>query len=264
MKIRKVMLLAALTAAIGSANLFAAFADEEDLKVGWQEEGSNWVYYENGSRVTNRLIYAEDGDGRGNTVCYYVDGTGVMVTNTTQEIDGKVYEFGEDGSWVAPYEGAPKGTISGNSFYNTWSNIRLDNMIGTVESDYVAEDQFTGEEFASIGSPKLTHDLYLTTSVAGDLEIYYADMRNKPNLDAATFASEIGRLTKGKNGQASAVTTVNIGGQDYSKITVTKKKRQTDYYCRKQENFMVVISTTGSVYDAGTMAGIVSGITVAR
>lgn len=76
MKLRKVLLLTAATAALGSMNVISAFADavvvEEDGSIrnsapaettegatdtesmlyGWTEQGSNWVYY----------------DGKGNTV----------------------------------------------------------------------------------------------------------------------------------------------------------------------------------------------------
>lgn len=263
MKLRKVMLVAALAAAIGSANMFAAMADEEDAKSGWEQSGSSWYYYENGQMVTSRWISSGD-DGRGNIVYYYVDGSGVMLANTTKTIDGTSYTFGEDGSWVAPYQGATKGTVSGSTFYNTWSNLRLENMPGTVDSEVAAEDQYTGGGFESIGSPKITHDLYLTTNTAGDLEIFYADMSSKPNMDAASFAAEFANLTKGKNGTVGEVSTVTVAGQNYSKVTITKKKRVNEFYCRKQDKYMVVIATSGSKYDTVYMEALVNSITTAR
>ncbi|MCI8454614.1 MAG: hypothetical protein HFE84_08390 [Lachnospiraceae bacterium] len=261
MKVRKMVLLTAMTAAFGSANLFAAFADEvdvESLKAGWEEQGGNWMYYENGNLVRDRLIWAEGGDGRGNAVAYYVDESGVLVSNTTKTIDGKSYTFGDDGSWIAPYIGATKGKVSGNSFANTWSNIKIPVFVGSVESDYEAEDMFSDTSYASIGNPKVTHDFYLTTNDSGDLQIFYADMSVKPSMDANAFAAELGNLSKGKDGQVSEVSAATVGGQNYAKVSIMKtnkrgKVRQTDYYCRKQDSFMVVICVEGSASDIADM-----------
>lgn len=277
MKLRKVMLLAMMTAAIGSMNMFAAFADgpedaaeeeaaavEESYQIGWVGSGSIWRYYDNSGNAVTGWIKADGGDGRGNEVWYYVDpSTGVMVYNETKVIDGVGYTFGEDGSWVAPTVKAPKGRLTGGSFYNTWSNLRIEQTIGNTETDREAEDQYVGEEYSAIGSPKLTHDLYMSTDF-GDLEIFYADMKSMPELDAATFASNLAGIEKGSKGTASAVETVTVANQEYSKVSVTGKKTTTTFYCRKQDGYMVVICTSGSIGDASAMADIVNSITTAQ
>ena len=82
MKLKKLVLLTAITAALGSVNLFASFADEveeEALQVGWVEvSAGNWQYFDTaGNRVVSKWIPAEEGDGRGNQVWFYVDGSGI-------------------------------------------------------------------------------------------------------------------------------------------------------------------------------------------
>ena len=50
MKLKKVMLMAALAAAIGSVNMVTAFADETasgETKYGWESDAkNNWRYYD--------------------------------------------------------------------------------------------------------------------------------------------------------------------------------------------------------------------------
>ncbi|MFR8165503.1 MAG: hypothetical protein ACLU8D_05440 [Enterocloster sp.] len=109
MKLRKVLLLTAATAALGSMNVISAFADavvvEEDGSIrnsapaettegatdtesmlyGWTEQGSNWVYYDGKGNTVKGWIKAEGGDGRGNEVWFYTDPeTGLMVANQTR------------------------------------------------------------------------------------------------------------------------------------------------------------------------------------
>lgn len=281
MKLRKVLLLATMTAAIGSIHVFAAFADEaespeaeqpaveESYQTGWVGSGSVWRYYDQNGNAVTGWIKAENGDGRGNEIWYYIEpSTGIMVANETKVIDGVGYTFGEDGSWVAPTPTAPKGKLSGGSFYNNWSNIRIPQVIGSCDTDMEAEEQFAGDEYAAIGNPKLTHDLYMSTDF-GDLEIYYANMKNKQDMDAAAFAAALGEVEKGTTGTLSAVENVTIANAPYSKITIERtskkgKKTTYTYYCRKLEGYMVVISTSGSSDDANAMADIVSNLTTAQ
>ena len=105
MKLKKVMLMAALAAAIGSVNMVTALADENETeaKYGWEGSGNTWRYYDSNGNLKSGWIKAEDGDGRGNDVWYYIDpSTNLMIYNTTRTIDGVSYTFSDDGSWVAP------------------------------------------------------------------------------------------------------------------------------------------------------------------
>ena len=120
MKLKKVMLMAALAAAIGSVNMVTAFADETasgETKYGWESDAkNNWRYYDKDGNLASGWIKSEEGDGRGNEVWYYIDpATHIMVSNTTRNIDGVDYTFGDDGSWVAPRTTAPKGHITGGN-----------------------------------------------------------------------------------------------------------------------------------------------------
>ena len=75
MKLKKVMLMAALAAAIGSVNMVTALADENETeaKYGWEGSGNTWRYYDSNGNLKSGWIKAEDGDGRGNDVWYYID-----------------------------------------------------------------------------------------------------------------------------------------------------------------------------------------------
>ena len=284
MKMRKVLLLAAMTAALGSMNMFAAFADvevvepgteeteaaaaDENLLLGWVQDGSEWRYYNtDGSAHTG---WVKESDGHGTEVWYYIDpATGLMLHSATRVIDGVSYSFNEDGSGVAPVATAPRGKLTGGSFYNTWSNLKIQQVIGTTTTDHEAEDLFADSAYAVIGNPKVTHDLYMSADF-GDLEIYYANMKDKPAMDAATFATELGKLEKGSNGQASAVETATVANQPYSKVVITKTNKKngkqyvTTFYCRKLDSYMVVICTSGSMSDSSALADIVNAMTTAQ
>ena len=266
MKLKKVMLMVALAAAIGSVNMMTALADEAEVetKYGWEGDGNTWRYYDANGNLASGWIKSEEGDGRGNDVWYYIDPTShLMIYNTTRTIDGVSYTFSEDGSWVAPVQTAPKGHITGGRYYNTWSNLCVPQIIGSAISDYDAAEQYTGSEYASIGSPTLTRDLYMSTDF-GDMEVYYLNMKNKQDMDAQTFANTLAGIEKGQKGQATAAETVTIANQQYSKVTVTGKKTTRAFYCRKQEGYMVVVQTTGRIKDAATLEGLVMAMTTAQ
>ncbi len=266
MKLKKVMLMAALAAAIGSVNMMTALADEAEVetKYGWEGDGNTWRYYDANGNLASGWIKSEEGDGRGNDVWYYIDPTShLMIYNTTRTIDGVSYTFSEDGSWVAPVQTAPKGHITGGRYYNTWANLCVPQIIGSAISDYDAAEQYTSSEYASIGSPTLTHDLYMSTDF-GDMEVYYLNMKNKQDMDAQTFANTLAGIEKGQKGQATAAETVTIANQQYSKVTVTGKKTTRAFYCRKQEGYMVVVQTTGRIKDAATLEGLVMAMTTAQ
>jgi len=266
MKLKKLMLMAALAAAIGSVNMVTAFADENETetKYGWEGDGNTWRYYDANGNLKSGWIKAEEGDGRGNEVWYYIDpATNLMIYNTTRTIDGVSYSFGEDGSWVAPVQTAPKGHVTGGRYYNTWSNLCVPQIVGSTINDYEAADQYTGTDYASIGSPSLTHDLYMSTDF-GDVEVYYLNMKNKPEMDAQTFANSLAGIEKGQKGQSTAAETVTIANQQYSKVTVTGKKTQRAFYCRKQGGYMVVIQTSGRIKDVAALESIVMAMTTAQ
>lgn len=261
MKLKKVMLMAALAAAIGSVNMMTALADEADAetKYGWEGDGNTWRYYDANGNLASGWIKAEQGE-----VWYYIDpASHLMIYNTTRTIDGVSYTFNEDGSWVAPVQTAPKGHITGGRYYNTWSNLCVPQIVGTAVSDFEAAEQYTGSEYAAIGSPSLTHDLYMSTDF-GDVEVYYLNMKNKQGMDAQTFANTLAGIEKGQKGQATAAETVTIANQQYSKVTVTGKKTSRTFYCRKQGDYMVVIQTTGRIKDAGSLDSIVMSMTTAQ
>lgn len=268
MKLKKVMLMAALAAAIGSVNMVTAFADETasgETKYGWESDAkNNWRYYDKDGNLASGWIKSEEGDGRGNEVWYYIDpATHIMVSNTTRNIDGVDYTFGDDGSWVAPRTTAPKGHITGGRYYNTWSNLCIPQIIGTTETKEDVGDDYIGSEYNAIGNPYRTQDLCMSTD-NGDVEIYYLDMKNKPDMDAQTFVNTLVGIEKAQKGQATQAAAVTIANQQYYKASVTGKKTTNTYYCRKQDGYMVVIYTNGRIKNASALDSIVMNITIAQ
>ena len=89
MKLKKVMLMAALAAAIGSVNMVTAFADETasgETKYGWESDAkNNWRYYDKDGNLASGWIKSEEGDGRGNEVWYYIDPATTLWSPTPQE-----------------------------------------------------------------------------------------------------------------------------------------------------------------------------------
>ena len=107
----------------------------------------------------------------------------------------------------------------------------------------------------------MTYDFSMSTDF-GELEIYYANMAKMPEMDAATFAAQLGNAEKGKTGQVGAVETVTVGGQNYSKVSITRtnkkgKHNETFFHMDKQESFMVILATSCTMSDAGAMADVV-------
>lgn len=268
MKLKKVMLMAALAAAIGSVNMVTAFADETasgETKYGWESDAkNNWRYYDKDGNLASGWIKSEEGDGRGNEVWYYIDpATHIMVSNTTRNIGGVDYTFGDDGSWVAPRTTAPKGHITGGRYYNTWSNLCIPQIIGTTETKEDVGDDYIGSEYNAIGNPYRTQDLCMSTD-NGDVEIYYLDMKNKQDMDAQTFVNTLVGIEKAQKGQATQATAVTIANQQYYKASVTGKKTTSTYYCRKQDGYMVVIYANGRIKNASALDSIVMNITTAQ
>ena len=244
--------------------MFASFADEveeEALQVGWVEvSAGNWQYFDTaGNRVVSKWIPAEEGDGRGNQVWFYVDGSGNMVANRTLTIDGTAYTFAEDGSWIDPsssYQGAPRGAFSNTTFSNSWSNIRLNfpTMSYSADLDELLgyEDYFNDDDFASVGKPKLTYDFMVETTSHGDtLELYYADMNAMPGMSSAEFAN--------------AMAAIYAKTDYYTKISLLNDVDfQKDLYCRKQDQYMVVLAATAEAGRMSALDNVIAGISAAR
>ena len=90
---KKKMLMLAMTAAMTMAMSVNAFA------AGWQKNDTGWWY---GTNADNSTWHSNgwqwvDGNGDGTAECYYFDGNGYILTNTTTP-DG--YQVNADGAWV--------------------------------------------------------------------------------------------------------------------------------------------------------------------
>lgn len=150
--LRAVLAAAAVSAAMG----MTAFAD------GWTQENGNWVYYSNGSKVTNEWKTSKDGgyyyldssgkmavnsfvdddryvasDGRMLSNCwrqigskwYYFDNSGKLVRNKSKQINGIYYFFDDSGcmstGWVQDSSGYWYycDPSDGHAYTNTWKNL---------------------------------------------------------------------------------------------------------------------------------------------
>ena len=149
----RVVLAAAVMSAAMSA---AAFAD------GWTQEGSTWVYYTNGYKVTNEWKTSKDGgyyylDGSGNMAVnsfvdddrfvgsdgrmvtsswrqidskwYYFDNSGKMIRDKSKQINGVYYFFDVDGAMATGWVQDGSGNwyycdpSDGHSYTNVWKNL---------------------------------------------------------------------------------------------------------------------------------------------
>ena len=280
MKLKRRFLLFAITLSMGAAAAFPAMAEpseeaeEHAVRFGWTEEDGRWYYYDaNGNRKTGWLE-AEGGDGRGNEVWYYLDGSGVMVANETRTIDGVSYTFGEDGAWVneKAYQGAPAGTMEVSTFTNNWSNIKITfpAMYYLADASELAsyEDYFQDDDYASIGKPKLTYDFQVETDGDGScLELYYADMSSKPDMTPAAFVQAMAEIYAKSDyfTVREAASDVTVGGQTYTKISlINDVDMRRDFYCRKQDSYMVVLAAYGESANAGSLETALAAIQTAH
>ncbi|WP_251501069.1 hypothetical protein [Otoolea muris] len=92
---------------------------------GWEQEGNNWKYNDNGTYATNGWKWI-DGDNNGIAESYYFDNNGYMLVNTTTP-DG--YTVNADGAWIvegeiqtqgaaANHGGAATGEVNHNAGYD--------------------------------------------------------------------------------------------------------------------------------------------------
>lgn len=63
---------------------------------GWEQEGANWKYNDNGTYAANGWRWI-DGNGDGVAECYYFDSNGYMLANTTTPDS---YMVNTDGAWT--------------------------------------------------------------------------------------------------------------------------------------------------------------------
>ena len=126
---KKGYLMAALAAAISLGSVMTSFA-------GWQlDTNGYWWQNDDGSYPTNSWQWL-DGNGDGVAECYYFDGNGYMLANTTTP-DG--YQVNADGAWVelgivrtrpaetpTPIETSENGSIPSGYNEDGISNIVID------------------------------------------------------------------------------------------------------------------------------------------
>lgn len=92
-----------LTAALTISSVMPAFA------AGWQQDAKGWWWKnDNASYPKNKWVWL-DGNGDGVSECYYFDGNGYLVTNTTTP-DG--CSINADGQWTENGQVKTKGAVS--------------------------------------------------------------------------------------------------------------------------------------------------------
>ncbi len=92
-----------LTAALTISSVMPAFA------AGWQQDAKGWWWKnDNASYPKNEWVWL-DGNGDGVSECYYFDGNGYLVTNTTTP-DG--CSINADGQWTENGQVKTKGAVS--------------------------------------------------------------------------------------------------------------------------------------------------------
>ncbi|MCB7317799.1 hypothetical protein [Lacrimispora sp. 210928-DFI.3.58] len=116
---------------VSNTNIDSTAAASQQGKDGWEKEGREWYYYENGEMVRNRLI-------KSGSNWYYVGSGGMLMRNTTITADGKEYRL--DSSGVAR-ENGERSTLSIDGHtkivsYTIGEDFPLD---GVITSNYKIE-----------------------------------------------------------------------------------------------------------------------------
>ena len=100
---------------------------------GWVQEDSGIYYYENGEKVTDKLLFWTNNSVNNAYGCFYLDNNGKMVTKAWKELknnDGKMvwYYFGENG---VAYSGGTYN-INGTNYYFTYESVLYSDSAGST------------------------------------------------------------------------------------------------------------------------------------
>lgn len=149
----------------------------------WQQDGSTWKYQQDDSTYAVNGWQWIDGNGDGTAECYYFDGNGAMLANTTTP-DG--YTVDASGAWTelgivrtkavvdtAPIQGGENNTIPTGYNEQGLSNVAIDILEHTREENAAKYGESKVEEDASY------FDVYYN-NLNFIVEYQYANMTEKP------------------------------------------------------------------------------------
>lgn len=165
MKLRTILLTAGLSVLFS----MQAFA-------GWvQVDNGQWIYEENGTQLTGQWL-------KDNGVWYYLGADGIMLANTTRNIDGVDYTFDASGKWLDPAS-AKTGVYDG-----VYKNIELKFSM-QVPAGIAYEIDEKGNLYLDSDS------IIMTTTSFPDLPSY-ANATELADLFTTELVSEIDYLVK--------------------------------------------------------------------
>lgn len=162
---KKRMFLAAATAALSMMFAGSAFAGT----YGWQQDANGWAWKTHGGNLSAGWHWI-DGNCDNVSECYYIDGNGYMLANTTTP-DG--YQVNADGQWVE------NGTVKTRLFAADLGDLHPE-----------ADDQLAANASAATGSGPVTdansiQKITFNTEVMDWLNTGYDTLNNFPNKTLA-------------------------------------------------------------------------------
>ena len=203
----------------------------------WREIDGNWYHFdENGYRQTGwQEIYSK--------WYYLMPDTGIMVADTTLEIDGVPYTFDASGAWIEKIL-PPLGHWTDPSCYiNEWSNFKF-----TLTETMVAASP---EQLQSLDTSTSTFDLYVEdTKTACNITIGYDDINTatfqnmQEPQEYLNYLKDF--LSSTQLWQFDEITTATFGSETYYKLHsyfMGGLARQ-DFYCRKVDHYLMTMVVT--------------------
>ena len=151
-----------------AATLLTAALSLTSFAAGWQQDAKGYWY---GTNADNTTWYTNgwqwiDGNGDGIAECYYFDGNGYMLTNTTTP-DG--YQVNAGGAWVQDGQAQTKNVEVAQNIASSDSSV-ANASIPDFTGKYSGETYFYDIKKQSDGTYKMTTELcdYYLGTCSGD------------------------------------------------------------------------------------------------
>jgi|GEM_PF-6605751 len=244
------------------------------MKMGWQRIDNLWYYF---SPETGEMY---KGWLKSNNNWYYIADTGTMISNSTIKINGENYTFDDKGVWVSSNaSNAPNlsgttnnpsntniklGIWDGRTLKNGWSKLSI--AVPANASIYSAGSirESIGKNPQNLVNDRNISDLdIVSASVIYDCMIrlgnesslfqlrYITATGNSSMSTASSYAAVLGEQLEAdmiNPHTMEGIERIEIAGEEYIKLktTILGRTMKQDFYIRKLDNYMIVMSATYS------------------
>jgi FOG: Glucan-binding domain (YG repeat) len=242
------------------------------MKMGWQRIDNLWYYF---SPETGEMY---KGWLKNNNNWYYISDTGTMVSNTTIKINGENYTFDDNGVWVSSNvnnntnssgttnntsnSNLKLGIWSGRTLKNEWSKLSITVPANASIYSSASMKEAVGKNLKNLVNDRNISDLdIVSASVIYDCMIrlgdessliqvrYITTTGNSSMSTASSYAAILGEQLEAdiiNPHTREGIERIEIAGEEYIKLKTTMLGRimKQDFYIRKLDNYMIVISAT--------------------